>query len=228
MILESALLYGGPTRPSLLHVRREAHAMTGGHDDPCLSAHARGCPTARAECLRSRDCIWRAGKVLAMALSALLLLILAYRAVVAGRAVARSPEATEVTRAPIGRPEVATRSRPLSVDARGPRDQKSAGAMSRKRQSGRDARRPAAGSSATHPASDPDRWNERMTQVLREAAEVRDELERARSTEDTRLARQESEVCRALIATLRSSGSQPDGSRDRPPRPSVPIAPRPR
>jgi hypothetical protein len=64
--------------------------MTGGHDDPCLSAHALGYPTAGAECLGSRDCIWPAGKVVAMALSALLLLILAYVAVVAVRAIARS------------------------------------------------------------------------------------------------------------------------------------------
>ena len=83
-------------------------------------------------------------------------------------------------------------------------------------------------SSATHAASDADRWNERMTRVLREAAEVRDELGRARSAEDARLARQGSEACLALIATLHSSDSQPAGSRDRPRRRSVPPAPGPR
>lgn len=67
-----------------------------------------------------------------------------------------------------------------------------------------------------------------MNRVLREAAENRDELERARSTEDTRLAKRESDACLALIATLRSPGSQPDGSRDRVPPASVPIAPGPR
>jgi hypothetical protein len=133
-----------------------------------------------------------------------------------------------MTRAAIGRPEVATRSRPLSVEARGARDHTSVDTRSGKRQSGSDGRRPAAGSSAAHSASDPDRWNQRMTQVLREAAEVRAELERARSTEDTRLARQESEACRVLIATRRSSGSQPDGSPDRPRPERGPAAPGPR
>jgi hypothetical protein len=47
-----------------------------------------------------------------------------------------------------------------------------------------------------------------MTRVLREAAEVRDELERARSAEDIRLARQESEACLAIVAALRSSGGR--------------------
>ena len=65
-----------------------------------------------------------------------------------------------------------------------------------------------AGSTATRRASDPDRWNERITRVLREAAEVRDELERARSAEDIRLARQESEACLAIVAALRSSGGR--------------------
>ena len=44
------------------------------------------------------------------------------------------------------------------------------------------------------------RWNEEMTRILREAAGVRDELERARSTEDRQLARRQAEACRALIS----------------------------
>lgn len=117
-----------------------------------------------------------------------------------------------MTRAALGRPEVAPRRRPLSVEAAGTRDQKSPGTMSGERQSASDVRRPNAGSSATRSASASDRWNERMNRVLREAAEVRGELERARWTEDSRLAMRESGACVALIATLRSSGSQLDGS----------------
>ena len=64
-----------------------------------------------------------------------------------------------------------------------------------------------------------------MTQVLREAAEVRDALEQARSTEDARLGRQESEACLTLIAArLLSAGNQPDPSPG-PPRPRGPTAP---
>lgn len=48
-----------------------------------------------------------------------------------------------------------------------------------------------------------------MTRILREAAEVRDQLEGARSTEDTRLAKQESDACLALIGTFASSAGQP-------------------
>ena len=55
-----------------------------------------------------------------------------------------------------------------------------------------------------------------MTRILREAAEVRDELERARSTEDTRLAREESDACLALIGTLASSSGQPAAPGHRP------------
>ena len=100
--------------------------------------------------------------------------------------------------------------------------------MSRKHQSGRDARGPNDESSATRSTSASDRWNERMNRVLREAAEKRDVLERARSTEDSRLAMRESEACLALVATLRSSGSQPNGSRDRARPLSRPIARAPR
>jgi len=49
------------------------------------------------------------------------------------------------------------------------------------------------------------RWNEEMTRILREAAETRAQLDRTRSTEDNRLARQQSEACLALIDGVASS-----------------------
>lgn len=63
--------------------------MTRGHDDPRLSAHARGLSAHRAELLGRRGYVGPAGKVAAMALSALLLLILAFIVVAAVRALAR-------------------------------------------------------------------------------------------------------------------------------------------
>lgn len=53
--------------------------------------------------------------------------------------------------------------------------------------------------------SSPDaaRWNEAMTRLLREAAEVRDLLEQARWAEDRRLANQQAEACIALIGARR-------------------------
>ena len=65
-------------------------------------------------------------------------------------------------------------------------------------------------------AAGPARWNERMTRILREAAEVRDELERAKSTEDARLAREASEACLALIGTLALPAVRPAPARGRP------------
>ena len=38
-----------------------------------------------------------------------------------------------------------------------------------------------------------------MTRILRDAAEVRDRLEQARTAEDSRLAKQQSDACLALI-----------------------------
>ncbi len=64
--------------------------MTRCHDDRYSSAHAAGLSDRRAECLGLRDCVRPAGKVVPMALSALLLLILAFIAVAVVRAVARS------------------------------------------------------------------------------------------------------------------------------------------
>lgn len=66
--------------------------MTRSHDDRCVSVQAGAVRPPVPKCLRWRDCVWPAGKVVAMALSALLLLlqIVAYVAVIAARAVARS------------------------------------------------------------------------------------------------------------------------------------------
>ena len=54
-----------------------------------------------------------------------------------------------------------------------------------------------------------------MTRLLREAAEVRDHLERTRSAEDDRLARRQAEDCLAFIAardqttmTVRGEGGE--------------------
>ncbi len=55
-----------------------------------------------------------------------------------------------------------------------------------------------------------DRWNEQMTSVLRRAAEVRESRERARSSEDQKSARRETEALLAMIqgkAAPRGSGS---------------------
>ncbi len=56
-----------------------------------------------------------------------------------------------------------------------------------------------------HPALD-DRWNQQMTRLLREAAEVRDERERARSSEDELLAQRE---VTALPDLIRTHGAPP-------------------
>lgn len=80
----------------------------------------------------------------------------------------------------------------------------------------READRPGAVRSRTRVASDGARWNELITQVLREAAEVRDGLQQARSAEDARLTRMESEACLALIGTRRSPASGPAASPERP------------
>lgn len=132
--------------------------------------------------------------------------------------------AAEMTRSALGRPEVAGGTHARSVDAPPKCVQADPGAMPGKRRSDREAGGASAGLSRAHSASDPGRWNERATRILREASEVRDELERARSTEDDRLAKQESEACLALIGTLASSAIQPAASRDHPRR-GRPIPP---
>jgi hypothetical protein len=65
-----------------------------------------------------------------------------------------------------------------------------------------------------------DRWNARITGLLREAAEVRADRERARAGEDTLLARSETA---ALLDAIRSHG-QPTAGHDT----SVPSATRAR
>jgi hypothetical protein len=121
-------------------------------------------------------------------------------------------QAAEMTRSARGRPQDSERPHPRPVRTPPscvPADPRP---VPRTRQSAREAREPNAGSFPTHLAPDPDRWNERMTRILRDAADVRDELARARSTEDTRLARRESAGCLALIGT-RASSARPAGSR---------------
>ena len=50
------------------------------------------------------------------------------------------------------------------------------------------------------PAAPADPWNVSMTQILRDAAEIRDRLELVRSAEDRRLAAQESAAALDLIS----------------------------
>jgi hypothetical protein len=47
--------------------------------------------------------------------------------------------------------------------------------------------------------ADPARWNAAMNRILRESAEVREQLEQARATEDSRLARRQAAALLALI-----------------------------
>ncbi len=120
-----------------------------------------------------------------------------------------------MTRSALGRPEVAGRTHARSIEAPAKGVREDRGSMPGKRRSDGEPGVPGAGPSRTHSASEPRQWNEQMASILREAGAVRDELERARSTEDARLIRQESEAFLALIATLPSSASQPAASPDR-------------
>jgi hypothetical protein len=62
-----------------------------------------------------------------------------------------------------------------------------------------------------------DRWNEQMTGVLRRAAEVRESRERARSTEDERAARRETEALLAMIQGHAQPGTSRRGAHPGPP-----------
>lgn len=87
---------------------------------------------------------------------------------------------------------------------------------------------PTAEPSQTHPPYEPRHWNERMASILRQAGGVREELERARSTEDARLTKHVSDAFLALIAALPSSADQPGAARDRHESRDVPSGPEPR
>jgi hypothetical protein len=62
-----------------------------------------------------------------------------------------------------------------------------------------------------------DRWNEQMTGVLRRAAEVRESRERARSSEDERAARRETEALLAMIQGHAETGARRKGAHPGPP-----------
>ena len=51
-------------------------------------------------------------------------------------------------------------------------------------------------------SADEARWNEELTRILREGAEARERLERARWLEDSRMAERQAAACRALIGSL--------------------------
>jgi hypothetical protein len=123
-------------------------------------------------------------------------------------------KAAEVTRPAFGPREVADGAGARSVAAPDNWVQEDRGRTPATRRSDGEAAGPGAGPSRNRSASGG--WNERMTRILREAAEVRDQLERARSTENDRLAKDESEACLALIGTLATSASQSEASRGGP------------
>jgi len=70
------------------------------------------------------------------------------------------------------------------------------------------------GRTRTLSAAEAARWNEQMTRILREAAEARDDLDRARATESSLLMQQQADACLALIGERASSSGQPTRSRD--------------
>jgi hypothetical protein len=114
---------------------------------------------------------------------------------------AQAADTTESARAG---PEGTERPRRRSIEtspSRVPADPRS---IPRTRQSAREAGAVSAGSFATYLAPEPGGWNERTTRNLREARDVRDELDHARSTDGTGLATREME---ASFGPIRTSGA---------------------